>query len=690
MSSDTKKRKNIHMRKKILNRHTLLSLVATCAALTSCTTSEDVSPNIEPMVGDSELACDVKAKEYDDLESRSSLSLVDGKMQFAWEAGDAITVFADGNTTASQIFNLQAGVGEPKASFSAEDFQLTANKLYYAFNKVKGDNHNVTFTNYSDIVVDYAGQTQYGNASSAHLGDYDFLAAGVLCTDPAHAHFDFSHFGATLRLVITLDESTMLDEDEKEAYRLPADGDNLKMLRFTEIELFDKKNTFRQTHRNFSFSTGKKQIDGKDAYQFEWPGQTIEKMDRFKLHLNSTPHEPYEGGITRYEPYQDGSGENTAGKLITYMEVPPHTFPKDGENPSNNNFLNIIIKGYYEKKVDGNWKKFPVSYVYEHQKNYVFQSGKAHQIKMTAVKPEEFDITLNINHNWQHGDVVDNTTVSPAKSRATGDPGNDKEIHLPNHLYYIYCHDGQVVLPSDAVGAEAVTHIPTTAANWSTEYDEETHNYISTYTYKVGEEDYDVITLKKYTTDDSSHSTHDGDCTRHLYVVASNTELSLSASLGQSEESVVRELKYNIPTGDGAQVFMRDLYSTPWDATSFEGDLNANTDITLYHVAAMVDVKWNTETTPINSVSVNNVKNEKLYLFKPTENAYTTGSYSPSKTITDEDDKYLGREWFYLPQFHKDNCQYSIGLNSDKQTVTFAPDVTKGYTSWLRWLKKKN
>lgn len=628
---------------------------------------------------------------YSEPESRSSLTLGSGKMVFAWESGDAITVFPDGDYSASQLYKLSAGVGSPEARFHTDNFTMTPGKLYYAFTKKSGDS-NVTIVDQSNITVDYAGQTQIGNASTTHLGDYDFLAAGTLCEDPTSVHFQFSHFGATLRLVISFNPDLLPDGDEKDALKLTADGSNLKMMRFTEMELFDKKNTFRQTHRHFNFEDGKKKVtvEGveKDAYEFRWTGEPLEKMDRFTLLLRSGG--PNEEGITRFAPYNDG-GTNTKGRIVTYMEVPPHVFPFVAEDDPGNNFLNIIVRGYYEKLVNNIWVKYPVSYVYEHQANYVFESGKAHQIQFETVKPEEFKVTLNVNHNWQHGDVVDNT--SSAKSRAaTGDPGYDDKIHTPNYIYYIYCHDGKVVLPTTLVGgAKPLTKITATGdGNWSTRK-EDNGDFISTYIGNDGAVE-GIVTLQKYNTSADSHSGHTaGDCTHHLYVIASASEITgLSATEGQSEESVIRELKYSIPDAN-QQVFMRDLYSTPWDDDNFEGNLvDAVQDITLYHVAAMVDVKWNTNTTAITSVSANDVKNTGLYLFKPTENAYSTGSYTATNSV-EADQNYLGRTVFYLPQFKAPNCQYNIGFNSEAAIpVTFTPDVSKGYTSWLRWLKKKN
>lgn len=633
-------------------------------------------------------------QEFVGPESRSSLSLGNGNMVFKWEPGDAITVFAKENKNAVQIYKLSEGAGGARATFSAQNFQMTKDQLYYAFSKAKGDASNVKITDYDDIIVDYNGQIQYGNAGTTHLGDYDFQAAAVLCDDASRAHFQFNSLGATLRLVITFDPAFISDPLEIAALNLESDieNPNLKMLRFTELELFDKKNEYRQTHRTFSFSAGTSTVDDKDTYTATWPSQNIQEMDRFKVLLRSGGAN--DEGVTRFMPMGDGAS-NPNHKLVVYIEVPPHYFLYDTTNP-NHNPLNILLKGYYEKLVDGVWVKVPVSYVYEHKLNLTIGQGKAHQINFTPQKPENFEVTLNVNHNWQHGDVVDNT--SSAKSRATGDPGYDDKIHLPKYIHYIYCHDGKVVKSShdgDAKAFTTVTDIPN--VDWSTRK-EDNGDFISTYIGNDGAVD-GVVTLTKYNKSEPGHVDHGtSPCTYHLYVVASNVPLVLPESIKDTDygiklgtpEATIRDLLYSIG-GTDKQVFMRDLYSTPWDDDNFEGNLvDAVQDITMYHVAAMVDVKWNTVNTAIANVSAKTVKDTGLYLFKPTENAYGTGSYTATNSV-EADQSNLGRTVFYLPQFKAPNCQYNIGFNSEAAIpVTFTPDVSKGYTSWLRWLKKKN
>lgn len=687
------------MRKIRFNRHTFLSMIAMCATFTSCTSSEDFSPDVQPGVQDegSDLTCETAAKEFAGPESRSSLSLSlqDEGMAFKWDSGDAITVFADGADNAEQIYYLSAGVGTPQARFHTDNFTMTENKLYYAFSRKNGDSH-VEINGQNDITVDYDGQTQIANANTTHLGAYDFLAAGTLCEDPSSVHFKFEHFGATLRLVMYFSAARIADADEKIAINLREkdEAQGLSPVYFTELEIFDKKNTFCQTKRQFSFDQGKTKVNvegvEKDAYSFNFANTPTGDVNRFKLRIGAG-ESLTDGGITRFESYQDGSGANTYGQLVTYIEVPPHTFTYDIEHPANHSPLSFLVKGYYEKKLtDGSWEKIPVSYVFERKVTDSFDAGRAYQLSFTMNKPEEFNVTLNVNHTWQHGDALDDTTVSPAKLRAkTGDPGYDKELNLPKYIYYIYCYDGKVVLPSYYdINAKAVTKITADqSSDWRTTRREPDHNDISRYIGNDGALN-GVVTLTKYKSDEPGHESHAGDCTYHLYVVASQSELTLPVAVGQDEESVVRALTYSIPAS-GAQVFMRDLYSTPWDATNFEGNLTAKEkDIYLYHVAAMVDVKWNSDNA-INKVSAQNVKDADLFLFKPTENTYSAGSYTVTNNITDEDQKYLGRTVFYLPQFQKTNCKYNIGFNDAEATeIQFIPDVTKGYTSWLRWLKK--
>lgn len=630
------------MRKIFYYSHIFLSVMAMCATLASCSSDEEIINGSE---GDSsELSCVAKDKELVGEYSRSSLSFSwDKGMVFKWSAEDWMTVFAKGDFNATQLYKLISGGESPTARFSAENFRLKPEQMYFSFSKTESSNTHVRIPSQNNISVDYSGQTQVANASPEHLGAYDFMAAAALCKDENFVYFDFAHLGATLRIIMSFNLDGISD-DELTALNAKGEG----AVKFTEMEMFNSDNSFRQPTRYFSFAAG----TNGDSYSFKWPDQEINSMERFKLNLNS---------FSRYAAYADGSGENPDGKLVAYIEIPPMNFIDKQ--------LGIMLKGSYKK--DG--IDYPVSYVGTYDKNLNVVNGKAYMLNFTMKKPDDFNVTLKVNHMWQHGNTLD--------SRGTGDPGNDDKIFTPNYIYYIYCHDGKVIKPQTE-GATVTEISGLTNSNWETKNNNGV--WISTYKGKGGD-DKGIIKLQK-PAHVSTESSHTGECSYHLYVVASQTALTLSElAAGTSEETVVQALTYNLPS-TGVQTFMRDLYSTPWDATNFVGNItDPMQDVTLYHVAAKVDLKWNS-TSAIESVSVNNVKNSGLYIFKPTENAYATGSYDASQTM-DIDQQYNGRYVFYLPQF-TNNCTYKVKLGNKAEDITFTPATTGGFTSWLRWLKK--
>lgn len=689
-----------------MNKYALL--FALCAAITACT-SEEISKGNELVQESSELSCEAKPKVFANEESsRSTLSLGATGMEFVWDDEDWITVFAKDDDNAKQLYRLISGGGEPNAKFSADNFTLKKSKVYYAFSKDETQNKHVTIPNQDNVLIDYSGQIQVGNGSTTHLGEYDFMVAGIECSEENSAHFLFDHLGATLR--VTMDFAGLIsganalpDGDEKTALSLTEDQAQttgaLSMTRFTEMEVYDSENSFRQTNRYFSFNTGTSS-DGGKKYTFKWPEQEITGMDRFKLTLKNSDEAAnpasYSGhkGITRNDvKYLDGKS-NSSKRVRAYMEIPPADFT--------NKTIGIMLKGYYAKYDGTKWVEYPVSYVSTYDSGWIFDkltyevlADRAYAIgNLPMEKPKDFKVSLKINHMWQHGSTLDN-------SRATGDPGYDKEIVTPSHIYYIYCHDGKVVKPTSGA-ASFVTHIQN--ATWDTKNNNGV--YISTFKSGTGNTT-GIITLDK--PDCKKTPTKDANCEYHLYVVASKEAIPESyfstVVANASEETVVRALKYDLPgTVSGTdkqpasdiQVFMRDLYSTPWDDVSFVGDLtDPIQDVILYHVAAKVDLEWNS-TTAIKNVSVNSVKNSGLYMFQPTMNVHASGSYTETKNLTtDVNLWYNGRTSFYLPQYVNSTdpssiCKYNVTLGSGPEDITFDNLSTEGgFTSWLRWLKQK-
>lgn len=282
-----------------------------------------------------------------------------------------------------------------------------------------------------------------------------------------------------------------------------------------------------------------------------------------------------------------------------------------------------------------------------------FVQGKYYTVTKTLIPSNTIDIRLKVNPDWQLGNT---------QTRAQGDPGYDKDVHAPKYLYPYIALDGV----TEGSTFYAFEKIETVSTDWTQDKD-------------------GVYVFNK----PLSYSYTGAPIAGRVYAIASDYQLTLSAS----NESALKELSYSIPSGsdDNPQEYMRNLYSTPLvtsDTIPFTGTVvgfNTNTpsaDVTLYHVAAKVDVQWNSETALSRNVSVNDVKNTGLYYFKPTENALESGSYTVSEPIT-PGTMYMGRQVFYLPQFA--DPTYSITTGTDNtNNIQFTPSTTNGWTSWLK------
>lgn len=399
-------------------------------------------------------------------------------------------------------------------------------------------------------------------------------------------------------------------------------------IEFNKMEMYDTENSYLQPSRTFNMTKGlaadgtyTPALDAVDITSAEY-----KTSDRFSLKL--------EGEETGHG-MKAGGTDITDGRLDMFIELPPaNLIGKDlifMVYGSNNN-------AYYIKCAGKDLK-----------------AGKAYQMKGTAQETTSYTVKIKVNHEWQLGSTLD--------SRATsGDPGLDDKFPYPTNLYYVLCVGEKVKT------FQKIENID--AAKWARSAD----NAISTYSEQL-----------TFEFDDTEK-----DKTKNLYIVASNDDLSSSFSsvTTSTTEAQIQSLVYSI-SGSDEQSFMKNLYSTPWtgSVSSFVGNLGSDyfKDIILYHVAAKVDLKWNSTLTLTGNVSVNNVKNTNLYIFKPTENTYDTGSYTATSTIGG-DQQYNGRQVFYLPQFA--TCKYNVTVGSNTGDITFAPATTNGFTSWLRWLKK--
>ncbi|MBQ0049046.1 MAG: hypothetical protein KBT12_02225 [Bacteroidales bacterium] len=399
---------------------------------------------------------------------------------------------------------------------------------------------------------------------------------------------------------------------------LPAD------VAFTALEVYDSENNFRQPIRHLDMTAGETTEDYMPALaEPDRKDDSFISAPRFMLLL---------GG-------EEGNGltADAHGMLTCYMQLPPYDF--GGKTM----VFHLISKdGQHDYYGTYNGRKM--------------EAGKAYQRTVGMSQATNYTLTLKLNHIWQQ-------THAKEVTRGTGDPGIADELGLPEHIHYVWCVGKQV----KQVGK--ITVSGNNQEKWITATDKSISTYATPLTFTI--------------------APGDEDKTKHLYVVASTVDLttsSFSSINTESSEGDVKALVYAIQ-GDGqeaSQTFLRDLYSTPWkSSTTFVGDVTDRyQDVTLYHTAAKVDLKWNSATKMTNgNVSVNNVQSSDLSLFSPTSNAASNKKdYTVSAPLT-TDKVYNGRQVFFLPQF----ANYNVTIGEQTSDIEFTPP-TEGFTSWLRAL----
>lgn len=582
------------------------------------------------------LTCTVTPIENGDAESRSSLSLGTTGMIFAWELGDKLSVFYSEADQTAGIYTLNRFNNESQtsANFKSEGFMLANGKRYYAISTTEHD--GVRIPDKRNIELSFAGQVQKGNGKTTHLGAYDYMAASGIAEGDDHVNLDFKHLGFTLRVIMD---------------KLPTN------VEFTEMVMYDSENSYLQPKRTVDLTSG---LAGDGTYT-----PALDAVD-----ISSAEYKTANRFTLKLEDKDDpehGVKTNSAGRLDMFIELPPANLTgKD---------LIFMVKGSNNQ-----------SY-YIRCAGRELKSGKVYQMKADATAATQYVVKIKVNHAWQHGSTLDSRA-------ATGDPGIDEKFPKPKNLYYVLCVNGKVKAIAPAHSSQSTSVAPVNEienisdGSWAESADKTISTYAGELTFNF-----------------------DGDemsQTKNVYIVASNNDLTpeegtnLFASIQNGDdESEVQNLVYSIQeealgtdytSQDKKQAFMKNLYSTPWTEADFVGNLGADyfKDIILYHVAAKVDLQWNSATMlPITGedafVKVNNVKSTKLSLFHPTDNsAAETATYTVTSPI-EADRMYNGRQVFYLPQF---NTYYVKVGGNDAADITFTPSTTNGWTSWMRWLEK--
>ena len=133
-----------------------------------------------------------------EADGRTVYQIADGAVKCTWAENDTVGVFP--NEGAQAYFPMASGAGTKNATFDGKGWALKDGYTYGAYYPCIGkfylDRHAVP--------VSYTGQTQVGNGSMAHLGDYDYMVATPTAPEFGSAQFMFKHLSALVQLKITV------------------------------------------------------------------------------------------------------------------------------------------------------------------------------------------------------------------------------------------------------------------------------------------------------------------------------------------------------------------------------------------------------------------------------------------------------------------------------------------------------
>lgn len=123
-------------------------------------------------------------------------------LQIVWSTKDTIGIFPDKGFQVA--FPMESGAGTQSASFNGGGWGLKNSAVYSAYYPLVGQ----FYLDKTKIPISLNGQTQTGNASHAHIGSYDIMAAiNSTVNEHGTVSFEFQHLVCILHLSIIMPEA---------------------------------------------------------------------------------------------------------------------------------------------------------------------------------------------------------------------------------------------------------------------------------------------------------------------------------------------------------------------------------------------------------------------------------------------------------------------------------------------------
>ena len=233
---------------------------ASMALMVSCTSEELVQENEEAKG----IVMTVQDFQYES-DSRTSIEMSAQGGQFTWSDNDTVGIFSNIEGGRQVDFPMAKGAGTNQAYFNGGGWALKSNTQYSAYYPLNGQ----FYLDKTQIPLVFKGQEQSGNDSSAHLGQFDYLAAVATTPQNGNVNFNFQHLGCLVRLNFTM----------------PQDGELTQVVLSSKEAIFARTGTVDLTANPLAITPGN--MAGTLAVQVK--NLTAKANDDVKIYLMMAP-----------------------------------------------------------------------------------------------------------------------------------------------------------------------------------------------------------------------------------------------------------------------------------------------------------------------------------------------------------------------------------------------------------------
>lgn len=133
-----------------------------------------------------------------EFHGRTILNISPEGAVFSWAEKDTVGIFP--NDGAQVYFPMISGAGTKTASFTGGGWALKNGSTYAAYYPFIGS----YYLDKERLPMNYTGQCQENNASTMHLGAFDFMAAPPTSPSEGYVNFQFEHLGCLMQLRLTV------------------------------------------------------------------------------------------------------------------------------------------------------------------------------------------------------------------------------------------------------------------------------------------------------------------------------------------------------------------------------------------------------------------------------------------------------------------------------------------------------